>query len=115
MDNKRGAGNGLDLLGRNLSAVLRLEIWLAANECRLRRRKILAELCGHAAVPEFSGKLMKDKSRKDYGRKFRGGIAAVECSPIGRIGGENFCWNFLWQSCLTLLFPVELIREGLTL
>ena len=37
----------------------------------------------------------------------RDGIAAEGCSSMGAgsMGGENYCGNLLWQSCLTLLGP----------
>jgi len=36
----------------------------------------------------------------------RDGIAAAGCSSMGtgRMGGENYCGNLLWQSCLLVLY-----------
>ena len=51
---------------------------------------------------------MKNRSRKVCGWLVRGGIAAEGCLSMctGTEGGENYCGNLLWQSSLTLLFPV---------
>ena len=50
---------------------------------------------------------MKDRTLKVCGWLVRDGIAAVGCSSMGAgsMGGENYCGNLLWQSCLSLSFP----------
>lgn len=49
--------------------------------------------------------------QKGYDLLVRGGNAAEGCSSIwtGTRGGENYCGNLLWQSCLTMLFSDHVV------